>query len=46
MLTSEPLNIRGGLIFDGLGNEPREADVAIRDGRIVGVGKLAVQAGA
>ncbi len=31
--------IRGGLVVDGTGAPPREADVAVRDGRIVAVGK-------
>ncbi|MES2712426.1 MAG: amidohydrolase family protein [Pseudomonadota bacterium] len=30
--------IRGGMVADGNGGEPYEADVAIRDGRIVAVG--------
>ncbi|MEM1404626.1 MAG: amidohydrolase family protein [Pseudomonadota bacterium] len=32
------LKITGGLVFDGEGSEPREADVAIRNGVIVAVG--------
>ena len=31
--------IRGGLVVDGTGAPAREADVAVRDGRIVAVGK-------
>ena len=38
------LVIRNGTIVDGLGNEPFTADVAVRDGQIVEVGKVA-QAG-
>jgi len=34
------LVIRGGTVVDGTGVEPREADVAIEDGRIVEVGKV------
>ncbi len=34
------LVIRGGTVFDGLGGESFEADVAIHDGRIVEVGKV------
>jgi N-acyl-D-amino-acid deacylase len=33
--------IRGGLIYDGSGNAPQAADLAIRDDRIVAIGKLA-----
>ena len=32
--------IRGGTIVDGLGGEPYHGDVAIKDGRIVGIGKV------
>jgi N-acyl-D-amino-acid deacylase len=35
------LVIRGGTIADGTGAELREADIAVRDGRIVEVGKVA-----
>lgn len=35
------LVIRGGTLFDGLGNDGREADVAVRDGKIAAVGKIA-----
>jgi N-acyl-D-amino-acid deacylase len=34
------LLIRNGLVVDGTGAEPREADVAISGGRIAAVGKL------
>jgi N-acyl-D-amino-acid deacylase len=34
------LVIAGGLLVDGTGSAPRRADVAIRDGRIVAVGRL------
>jgi len=33
--------LRGGTLVDGTGAPPRTADVAIEDGRIAGVGKLA-----
>lgn len=32
--------VRGGTVVDGTGGEPRQADVGIRDGMIVAVGKL------
>ena len=35
------LVIRGATVFDGLGNEPVRADVAVRDGRVAAVGKSA-----
>jgi N-acyl-D-aspartate/D-glutamate deacylase len=35
------LVIRNGTLFDGTGAEPREADVAIRGGRIAEIGKVA-----
>lgn len=34
------LIVRGGTVHDGLGGEPRVADVAIRDGRIVAIGDI------
>jgi N-acyl-D-aspartate/D-glutamate deacylase len=34
------LVIRGGTVVDGTGSEPRAADVAVRDGRVVAVGKV------
>jgi N-acyl-D-aspartate/D-glutamate deacylase len=41
-MTSNPdLVIRGGSIADGLGGELFEADVAIKDGRIIEVGRVA-----
>ena len=33
------LVVRGGLVYDGQGGEPFEADVAVRSGRIAAVGK-------
>ena len=33
--------LRGGMVFDGLGNAPVEADVGIAGGRIAAIGKLA-----
>jgi N-acyl-D-aspartate/D-glutamate deacylase len=38
------LIIRGGRVYDGLGNEPRTADVGIKDGRISEVGKISTAA--
>lgn len=35
------LLLRGGTVYDGSGAEPVVADVAVRDGRIVAVGKIA-----
>ncbi|HEX2559789.1 amidohydrolase family protein, partial [Phenylobacterium sp.] len=35
------LVVRGGTVVDGTGGPPIEADVAVRDGRIVEVGKVA-----
>ena len=35
------LVIRNGLIVDGTGSAPRDGDVAVKDGRIVAVGKVA-----
>jgi len=35
------LVVRGGLVVDGTGAEPFEADVAVKDGRIAAVGKVA-----
>jgi N-acyl-D-aspartate/D-glutamate deacylase len=34
------LVIRGATVVDGLGNEPRRADVAVKDGRIAAIGSL------
>jgi N-acyl-D-aspartate/D-glutamate deacylase len=34
------LIIRGGMVHDGLGNAPRLADVAVKDGRIAAVGAV------
>ena len=43
-MTDHPdLVIRGGTIADGSGGDLFEADVAIRDGRITGVGKVAAK---
>jgi N-acyl-D-aspartate/D-glutamate deacylase len=40
MAQDAELIIRGGNVADGLGGEPREADIAIGGGRILAVGKL------
>ena len=34
------LVVRGGTVADGSGDEPREADVAIDDGRVSAVGSV------
>src|SRR5215475_11087708 len=34
------LVIRGATVVDGLGNDPKRADVAVKDGRIVAVGSV------
>jgi N-acyl-D-aspartate/D-glutamate deacylase len=34
------LVVRGGSVVDGTGGEPRTADVAVRDGRVVAVGNV------
>jgi N-acyl-D-aspartate/D-glutamate deacylase len=36
--------IRGGTVFDGLGGAARTADIAITDGRIAEIGKIAAPA--
>jgi N-acyl-D-aspartate/D-glutamate deacylase len=38
------LIIRGGTVFDGTGGEPREADIAVTDGKIIRVGRVAGKA--
>ena len=35
------LVVRNGTVFDGQGGEPREADIAVQDGRIAGIGRIA-----
>jgi N-acyl-D-aspartate/D-glutamate deacylase len=40
-MTMNDLVIRGAVVFDGLGNDPIRADVAVRDGRITAVGDIA-----
>ena len=34
------LVIRGATIVDGLGNEPRRADLAVKNGKIVAIGEI------
>jgi len=40
MASTVDLIIRNGLVVDGTGADPREADVAIANGRIVSIGKV------
>ncbi len=40
MAASYDLIVRNGTVIDGTGSEPREADVAIRDGKIAAVGRI------
>lgn len=42
-MTEVDIVIRGGMLVDGTGSAPREADVAIDKGRIVAVGKVAAK---
>ena len=34
------LIIRGATIVDGLGHEPRRADLAVKDGKIAAIGEI------
>ena len=43
MAQQASLIIRGGTVVDGTGAPPYEADIAIRDGRIVEIGKISVR---
>jgi N-acyl-D-amino-acid deacylase len=38
------LVIRGATVVDGLGHDPRHADVAVRDGRIAAIGETGADA--
>ena len=38
------LVIRGATVVDGLGNEPKRADVAVKDGRIAAIGSVSDKA--
>ena len=40
-MTEHDMVVRGGTVVDGTGGPARTADVAVRDGRIVRVGKVA-----
>jgi N-acyl-D-aspartate/D-glutamate deacylase len=40
-MSEHDLVVRGGTVVDGTGAAPRTADVAVRDGRIVDVGRVA-----
>ncbi len=42
-MTEVDIVIRGGMLVDGTGSAPREADVAIDKGRIVAVGRVAAK---
>jgi N-acyl-D-amino-acid deacylase len=39
-MTDFDLIIRGGTVHDGLGSEPRIADIAVKDGRIAAIGVI------
>ena len=38
------LVIRGATVVDGLGHDPRRADVAVKDGRVAEIGEIGVGA--
>ena len=40
MAASYDLIVRNGTVIDGTGAEPREADVAVQDGRIAAIGRI------
>ncbi|WP_295141769.1 amidohydrolase family protein [uncultured Reyranella sp.] len=40
MAASYDLIVRNGTVIDGIGTEPREADIAIQDGRIAAIGRI------
>ncbi len=40
MAASYDLIVRNGTLIDGTGSEPRDADVAVQDGRIAAVGRI------
>ena len=40
MAASYDLIVRNGTVIDGTGSEPRDADVAVQDGRIAAVGRI------
>ncbi len=40
MAASYDLIVRNGTVIDGTGTEPREADIAIQDGRIAAIGRI------
>jgi N-acyl-D-amino-acid deacylase len=40
MAASYDLIVRNGTVIDGTGSEPRDADVAVQDGRIAAIGRL------
>jgi N-acyl-D-aspartate/D-glutamate deacylase len=40
MAASYDLIVRNGTVIDGTGGEPREADVALRDGKVAAVGSI------
>lgn len=44
-MTAGRVVLRGGIVVDGLGGEPRRADVEVRDGRIGAVGDVSPHAG-
>ncbi|CAN5851509.1 amidohydrolase family protein [soil metagenome] len=40
MAAQYDLVVRNGTLFDGTGGEPREADIAVQDGRVAAVGRI------
>ena len=43
-MTTLDLVIKGGLVYDGTGSAPRNADVGVKDGRITEIGKVTTNA--
>lgn len=43
-MTTLDLVVKGGLVYDGTGSAPRNADVGVKDGRITEIGKVTANA--